>query len=94
MASASRRLLMKSYSAWIEADEAFRAAQRNVTGFFPGSATHLAVQIGNRGSRVRALYNARQKALEKLQLARREALLEREARRDRARVNLLLIYTG
>ncbi|WP_226628549.1 hypothetical protein [Alloyangia pacifica] len=94
MASASRRLLLKTYSAWIEADEAFRAAQRNVRGFFPGRQTHLSVQIGNRGSRVRELYNARQRALEKLQLARRQALLEREMRRGGARVNLLLVYAG
>ncbi|SDG08677.1 hypothetical protein SAMN04488245_101584 [Alloyangia pacifica] len=94
MASASRRLLMKTYAAWIEADEAFRAAQRNLRGFFPGTQSHLSVQIGNRGSRVRQLYNARQRALEKLQLARRQALMEREARRGGARVHLLLVYAG
>lgn len=94
MASASRRLLLKTYSAWIEADEAFRAAQRNVRGLLPGRQSHLAVQIGNRGSRVRALYNARQRALEKLQLARRQALLEREMRRGRAQVKMVLVYAG
>ena len=94
MTSASRRLLLKTYSAWIEADVAFRAAQSNVAGFFPGRETHLSVQIGNRGSKVRQLYNARQRALEKLQLARRQALQEREARRRQTRMNLLLVYAG
>ncbi|WP_353474833.1 hypothetical protein PVT71_14790 [Salipiger sp. H15] len=86
--------MLKTYRAWLDADEAFRLAQRNVAGFFPGTGTHLSVQIGNRGSRVRELYNARQRALEKLQLARRQALLEREARRSQARINLLLVYAG
>ncbi|ANT62562.1 MULTISPECIES: hypothetical protein [Roseobacteraceae] len=92
MATASRRLLLKSYRAWLEADEAFRLAQRRVADLVPSARQHLFVHIGNRGSKVRQLYNARQKALETLLLARQQVLKEREARTLRLQTQMLLVY--
>lgn len=87
-----RRLLVVTYRGYIDADRAWVAAASEARSWFPLAERPVAMVIGDPGSRLRSLYDMREKALMRLQAARAK-LAEAEARLDRkraVRVRLLL----
>ncbi|WP_234455076.1 hypothetical protein [Thermohalobaculum xanthum] len=66
----SHRVLRTSYRRYIDADRAFQRALEMALAWFPGADTHGVLMIGDPGSRLRSLYENRDRALARLQLAR------------------------
>ncbi|MHA6346449.1 hypothetical protein [Roseivivax sp. CAU 1761] len=65
-----RRLLVKRYLELVAAERLLMDANHRAAGMFPGGDTHLVMHIGNSGSRIRQLYERREKALQKLHQVR------------------------
>ena len=74
-----RRVLMKSYRLYLEADRTWTLAVQGARSWFPEGRRPAGMLLGNPRSRVRQLYEARDRALQRLLIARAE--LERSQRR-------------
>jgi shikimate kinase len=65
-----RLVLNKTYRRYLAAEEVWLEASREVLTWFPKQTRRAAVTIGNPGSRVRRIYEQRDKALNNLAVAR------------------------
>ncbi|GHF51864.1 hypothetical protein [Seohaeicola zhoushanensis] len=88
-----RRVLVLTIQRYQEADRDWSAAAREARSWFPGARRGMAVVIGSPGSRVRKLYDRREKALQQLAVARRN-LDEAKARLARRHRVMLLLTEG
>lgn len=67
----ARRLYLVRYHAWLEAEDRWQATIQEIALLVPSARTHPTLPIGQPGSRVRRIYDARVRAIEALQVARR-----------------------
>lgn len=74
-----RRVLIRSYRLYLDADRAWTIAVRDARSWFPSGRRPNGMLIGDRHLRIRQLYEERDRALHRLQLAR--AKLENARRR-------------
>lgn len=68
--AARRRLLLLAYQRYIEADRSWNVAIEEMRTWFPKESPARLASIGNPGSRIRALYERRAKAISQLEAAR------------------------
>lgn len=87
-----RRVLVKLYRRYIAADRAWELETRAAMTWLPEVPAVKLALIGNPGSRVRRLYDRREEALERLQVARTK--LESARRRQASRTLLLIQGQG
>ena len=66
---ANRRALVVFYRQFLAADRAWRVAQIEAMSWFPKGKPSSVMQIGDPGSRIRRLYDRRDQALNKLNVA-------------------------
>ena len=64
-----RRVLRVTYQRYVDADRAWTAALQEMATWFPIGARPYRASIGNPGSRLRRLYEARARALVQLEAA-------------------------
>ena len=74
-----RRVLVIAYQRYLAADRALQSARATALSWLPEAPTRHTPLIGDPGSRVRRLYEQRDRALARLTLARR-ALEEAQSR--------------
>lgn len=87
-----RRVLIRSYRLYLDADRNWTIAVREAKSWFPAGQGPRGPMIGDRHSRIRRLYEARERALHRLLLAREK--LENARRRlatPRERTTILLL---
>lgn len=72
-----RRLLVMASRTYREADDAWRAGLRQAAQFVPEAAERPHHTIGNPGSRIRRLYEDRERALDRLANARQKMAVAR-----------------
>ena len=65
-----RRVLTKTYRSYLAADRAWIDASREVQTWVPRQSRLTMSAIGNPGSRIRAIYDGRDRALRQLMVAR------------------------
>ena len=83
-----RRVLLLTYQRYLEADRAWKAALRDVNTWFPPTRRPGPAMIGNPGSRVRRLYEQRERALLQLDTARLKLETARKRLAERRRTTL------
>ncbi|KHA53128.1 hypothetical protein [Sulfitobacter geojensis] len=64
-----RRLLVNASQSYVVADGAWQQGLREAGAFIPDAINHNVWKIGNPGSRIRKLYEARDHALQRLVVA-------------------------
>ncbi|MCV2874606.1 hypothetical protein OEZ71_20090 [Defluviimonas sp. WL0050] len=91
-----RRILIRSYRFYLDADRAWNDALEEARSWYPVGQRRTACIFGDPGSRVRRLYEARDRALqrllvarEKLENARRRIARNRQSDRGSTRIFLL-----
>lgn len=67
-----RWVLIESYRRYIDADRQWDVAKRAAQSWFPAEGPPAVVRLGDPESKVRRLYNARERARARLMLARAE----------------------
>ena len=72
---AHRRILFLAYRRYLGADQALQSARSNALKWFPEAPGRNTMLMGDPGSRIRRLYDSRERALARLTLVR-EALEE------------------
>ena len=77
-----RRVIIKASQGYTRADQAWHDALVQAAVFVPDVAGKGYWQIGNPGSRIRRFYDERERALQRLQVAR----LKLQTARDRSRM--------
>ena len=87
---ARRRILIVAYRRYLTADRALQAARVTAAGWFPEAPARGTDLIGNPGSRLRHLYDARERALVRLTLVR-EALRDADLRASRRSVRRIYL---
>jgi shikimate kinase len=65
-----RLVLNKTYRRYLAAEEVWLEASREVLTWFPKQDRRTAVTVGNPGSRIRKIYEQRDRALNNLAVAR------------------------
>ncbi len=92
----SRRVLVKSFRLYLDADRAWTVAAQEARSWFPAGCRPAGSLVGDPHSRIRQLYETRERALQRLLVAREK--LERSRRRsmdrqrqDRAQTTILLL---
>ena len=68
--AARRRLLLLAYHRYIEADRSWTVAIEEMKAWFPPEPSSRRSSIGNPGSPIRQLYERREKAISRLEVAR------------------------
>lgn len=86
----SRRLLAMTYRRYIEADLGWVRARRAARAWFPEESQPYRWTMGSPQSRLRQIYERRQRALVQLATARQKFLRAKERMEKRRRVILLL----
>ena len=78
------RVLIRSYRFYLDADRDWTAALEEAKSWYPVGQRKTSCFLGDPGSRIRRLYEARERALNRLLLAREklESARMRLARRD------------
>jgi hypothetical protein len=89
---AHRRLLIMAYQRYVVADRALQAARLNAVSWFPEAPARGTMLIGDPGSRIRRLYERRDRALAHLTLAQR--VLDEAQDRGRQRPGRKLYLIG
>lgn len=82
-----RRALVIFYRRYVRADRAWRLAQREARSWFPVGERPAVPPIGDAGSRLRRLYDRRDRALAQLTTAHRE--FDTVRRRSTRRIRIL-----
>lgn len=85
--AAKRRLLVLAYQRYIEADRSWSVAIEEMRAWFPKESPTRLSSIGNPGSRIRALYERRAKAISQLEAARIKLEVGRQRLAVRAAVS-------
>lgn len=91
-----RRVLVESYKRYVETDRQWIVAEYEAKSWFPAGSPPAIVYLGDIGSKVRRLHDARERALERLMFARAELERARRLRKirrreDHGRVQILLL---
>ncbi|MCV2869913.1 hypothetical protein OEW28_14875 [Defluviimonas sp. WL0002] len=81
--SVQRRALSKSYRLYLDADRRWTVAVQETKSWFSGTTRPPTAFLGDPGSRVRRLYDARDRALQRLLVARGKLEEARRRLRDR-----------
>ncbi|MFW8595158.1 hypothetical protein [Cribrihabitans neustonicus] len=95
-----RTMLIRASAIYQEADSEWRAGLRAAEVLVPGIRGRGYWSIGNPGSRIRSLYDRRDRALQRLAVAMikmnvaRERLRKRKAEETRARLRLMMEKRG
>ena len=89
---ARRRALQIIYNRYIQADRAWRLAQRDALSWFPVGRRPSVPPIGDPGSRVRRLYDDRSRVLAQLATAHQEVSEARRLSTRRIRILALTHY--
>lgn len=76
---AQRRILIVAYRRYLAEDRALQVARSSALSWFPKAPAKATLPIGDPGSRIRRLYERRDRAIARLILARR-ALEEAQSR--------------
>lgn len=84
-----RRVLLVMYRRYLRAERACRLAQREALSWFPARTRPSVRPIGDPGSRIRRLYEHRNKLLAQLTLAHQE--LNELRRQNSTRVRVLAL---
>ena len=85
-----RRVLLVMYRRYLRAERACRLAQREALTWFPARTRPSVRPIGDPGSRVRRLYERRNKLLAQLTLAHQE--LNESRRQNATSVRFLALF--
>lgn len=67
-----RKLCIVAYNEYLTADRAWAVALTEASAFVPDSVGHSYWRLGDRGSRIRGLYDQRDQALQKLEVAHKK----------------------
>lgn len=67
-----RKLCIVAYCEYLPADRAWAVALSEASAFVPDSVGHGYWRLGDRGSRIRGLYDQRDRALQKLEVAHKK----------------------
>lgn len=94
--SVQREVLIRSYRLYLDADRDWNIAVREAKTWFPARRRATAIMFGDPGSRVRRLYEARERALQRLLIAREKLenarqRLARIRQQDQVRTRILLL---
>lgn len=90
------RVLVTSYRRYLVAEQAWSRAVEDAARWFPAAARASAGLIGNPGSRIRALYEEREEAIQRLAVARLklEIARQRMARRKMVMARMRRLLPG
>ena len=90
-----RRALAATYRRYLEADRAWHLALREVNLWFPVASRPVGSKIGNPGSRIRMLFERRERALLQLEAMRLKLAMakRRLAERNAAMRQQVLLIT-
>ncbi|KEO50795.1 hypothetical protein [Thioclava pacifica] len=83
-----RRALRLAFERYIEADRAWRMAIRGLNDWFPKGAPLHSGMIGNPGSRVRRLFDARSRALLHFEIAQVKMTTAKQRLAERSNRNV------
>jgi hypothetical protein len=86
-----RRILFQAYQRYLACERALDEAQSIALSWFPEAHVRGLEQIGNPGSRIRQLYERRDRAVARLRLARQALEEAQRGVRARGRQHLFLI---
>ena len=86
-----RRMVLLAYHRFLMADRSFQEAQSDAFTWFPGSASRKKMLMGDPGSRVRGLFERRNRALARLRLVRQALRDERKRSQKRHRPGVILL---
>lgn len=86
LSPAERRVIARALTAYVEADIAWRRAARRARLYFPCSERPQNPPIGDAGSPMRRLHEARERALLRLMAIRAETRGLRKPRRRQVRL--------
>jgi len=86
-----RRILFSAYQRYLTSDRALEIARSKALRWFPEAAARKTELIGNPGSRIRYLYERRNRAIARLNLARQALLEARNRGQDRGVDTIYLI---
>lgn len=78
-----RRLLINASQSYVFADDAWHQGLREATAFITDAVGPNTWKIGNPGSRIRMLYEARDQALQRLVVARLKIQVAKQRIQDR-----------
>jgi hypothetical protein len=85
-----RRVLQIYYRRYLRAERALRIAQNEAASWLPTKQHRMVLLIGNPGSRMRELYERRNRAMEQLSLVQQEFdALRKPIPSARARIMLI-----
>ncbi|HSF91805.1 MAG TPA: hypothetical protein VLA51_06330 [Paracoccaceae bacterium] len=85
-----RRVLQLYYRRYLRAERALRMAQNEAASWLPARQHRMVLLIGNPGSRMRALYERRNRAMRQLSLIQQELdELKKPVPLSRARIMLI-----
>ena len=91
-----RRVLLVNYQRYLEADRAWDTALREVRTWFPSSSQSGLLAIGNPGSKIRKIYEQRERALMQLEAAHLKLETARQrlnARRVKTQASFVVLLT-
>lgn len=91
-----RRVLLVTYQRYMKADRAWDAELREVKTWFPSSSQPGFLIIGNPGSKIRKIYEERQRALMQLEAARLKLETAKQrltARREKTQAAWVVLLT-
>ena len=80
-----RRVLQLTYQRFLDADRVWSMALRDVKTWFPSANQPNPFTIGNPGSRIRRLYEKRERAMLQLHAARLKLRVARKRMAERSR---------
>jgi len=86
-----RRTVLQAYHRFLAADRSLQEARSATLAWISGPSSQKTMLMGNTGSRVRRLYERRDRALERLTLLRQALNQEKKRKRQIFRRNILLL---
>ena len=91
-----RRVLLLTYQRYLKADRAWDTALRDVKTWLPSSSQPSHLIIGNPGSKIRKIYEQRERALMQLEAAHLKLETARQrltARRAKTQTSWVMLLT-
>ena len=91
-----RRVLLVNYQRYLEADRAWDTALHEVKTWFPSNCQPSLLVIGNPGSKIRKIYEQRERALMQLEAAHIKLETARQrlnARRVKTQASFVVLLT-
>jgi hypothetical protein len=87
-----RRVLLVTYRRYLEAERALTLARQEMKGWFPAAARPGETAIGQPGSRIRRVYDRRERAILQLAAAKEKLEIARVRLAAKRRAPLQLIW--